>query len=104
VDSLVNAAVELPDSDHPARRVIREYKTELHEQLIRLCRKASLADPERLADGVFLLCAGARVTAQSIGTERLSARLSVMLESFVSEHARRGKKDELDGRAKRSRR
>src|SRR3954452_8882081 len=45
--ALANAAVELPDSDHPARRVIREYKTAVRERLIRLCRYAKLADPER---------------------------------------------------------
>jgi AcrR family transcriptional regulator len=101
---LANAAVELPDKDHPARRVIREYKTELRERLIRLCRDAKLADPERLADEVFLICEGARVTAQSVGTEGLSARLAEMLEELVAEHARRGNKDELLGRTRRSRR
>ena len=101
---LANAAVELPDPDHPARRVIREYKTDIRERLIRLCREARLADPERLADEVFLICEGARVTAQSVGTEGLSARLAGMLEALVSEHAQRGKTDELHGRAKRSRR
>jgi hypothetical protein len=102
--ALANAAVELPDPDHPARRVIREYKTDIRERLIRLCREARLADPERLADEVFLICEGARVTAQSVGTEGLSARLAGMLEALVSEHAQRGKMDELHGRAKRSRR
>jgi AcrR family transcriptional regulator len=101
---LANAAVELPDKDHPARRVIREYKTELRERLIRLCRDAKLADPERLADEVFLICEGARVTAQSVGTEGLSARLAEMLEELVAEHARRGNKDELLNRTRRSRR
>jgi AcrR family transcriptional regulator len=101
---LANAAVELPDKDHPARRVIREYKTELRERLVRLCRDAKLADPERLADEVFLICEGARVTAQSVGTEGLSARLAEMLEELVAEHARRGNKDELLGRTRRSRR
>jgi AcrR family transcriptional regulator len=101
---LANAAVELPDKDHPARRVIREYKTELRERLIRLCRDAKLADPERLADEVFLICEGARVTAQSVGTEGLSARLAEMLEELVADHARRGNKDELLGRTRRSRR
>jgi AcrR family transcriptional regulator len=101
---LANAAVELPDQDHPARRVIREYKTELRERLIRLCRDAKLADPERLADEVFLICEGARVTAQSVGTEGLSARLAEMLEELVAEHARRGNKDVLLDRTRRSRR
>src|SRR5579863_9787612 len=72
--ALANAAVELPDKDHPARRVIREYKTKMHEQLVRLCRDAELADPERLADHVFLLFEGARVTAQSVGSQGLSSR------------------------------
>jgi hypothetical protein len=74
--ALANAAVELPDTDHPARRVIREYKTALRERLIRLCSDAKLADPERLADEVFLLCEGARITAQSVGSEGLSSRLA----------------------------
>jgi AcrR family transcriptional regulator len=101
---LANAAVELPDPDHPARRVIREYKTDLRERLIRLCSDARLADPERLADEIFLICEGARVTAQSVGTEGLSARLAGMLEALIADHARRGKENELDGRTKRSRR
>jgi AcrR family transcriptional regulator len=86
--AFVNAAVELPDKDHPARLVIREYKTAARERLIGLCREAELADPERLADEFFLLCEGARVTAQSVGPEGLSERLARMLEALVAEHAR----------------
>jgi AcrR family transcriptional regulator len=91
--ALANAAVELPDKDHPARRVIREYKTALRERLIRLCRDARLAEPERLADEVFLIVEGARITAQSVGTEGLAARLAGMLEALVADRARRGRKD-----------
>ena len=95
--AFANAAVELPDKDHPARRVIREHKSVLRERLIRLCRDAKLVDPDRLADEVFLLCEGARVTAQSVGSDGLSVRLAGMLEALVSDHARRGKQDELHG-------
>jgi AcrR family transcriptional regulator len=103
--AFANAAVELPDKDHPARRVIREHKSALRDRLIRLCRDAKLADPERLADKVFLIYEGARVTAQSVGSEGLSARLTGMLEALVADHARRGtQKGELHGRARRSRR
>jgi AcrR family transcriptional regulator len=87
---LANAAIELPDKDHPARRVIREHKTAVRERLVRLCRDAELVDPERLADEAFLLCEGARVTAQSVGSEGLSERLSGMLEALVAEHAQSG--------------
>jgi AcrR family transcriptional regulator len=98
--ALANAAVELPDMDHPARRVIREYKTAARERLIHLCRDATLADPERLADEVFLIWEGARVTAQSVGSEGLSARLIEMIEARVADHARRGKQDALHQRAR----
>ena len=87
--ALANAAIELPDKDHPARRVIREHKTALRERLIRLCRDARLADPERLADEIFLIWEGARVTAQSVGPQGLSARLAEMFEALVAYHARR---------------
>src|ERR1700733_5539708 len=101
--ALANAAVELPDKDHPARRVIREYKTALRERLIGLCRDARLRDPERLADEVFLIFEGARITAQSVGIEGLSARLAGILEALVADRARRGNKDASLNRKPRSR-
>src|SRR5919202_1272835 len=69
-----NAAVELPDKDHPARRVIQEYKTAHRQQLARLCADAKLIDPEMLADELFLLVEGALVTAQSMGRDGLAER------------------------------
>src|SRR5215469_7660313 len=35
--ALVNAAIELPDKDHPARRVIEDYKRTQRTRLVRLC-------------------------------------------------------------------
>jgi AcrR family transcriptional regulator len=88
--ALANAAVELPDKDHPARLVIREAKSSHRERLISLCRDACLIDPEGLADEIQLLWEGARVTAQSVGSEGLSARLTRMLEALVTAHTPRG--------------
>jgi AcrR family transcriptional regulator len=87
--ALANAAVELPDKDHPARQVIREAKSAHREQLVSLCREAGLADPEGLSDEIQLLWEGARVTAQSVGSEGLSARLIGMLEALVAAHTPR---------------
>ena len=64
---LANAAVELPEKGHPARRVIEAFKTAQRERLVQLCAAAALAEPEMLADELFLLLEGARVTAQSMG-------------------------------------
>lgn len=83
---LANAAVELPDKDHPARRVIETFKSAQRERLIRLCAAAALAEPEMLADELFLLLEGARVTAQSMGPKGLGDRLVRMGEAMINAH------------------
>jgi len=90
--ALANAAVELPDKDHPARLVIREAKSAHRERLVGLCRDAGLIDPEGLADETQLLWEGARVTAQSVGSEGLSVRLTGMLEALVAAHTPTGER------------
>jgi AcrR family transcriptional regulator len=86
---LVNAAVELPEKDHPARRVIEEAKAALRSRLIKLCGAAGLSEPEMLADELHLLLEGARVTAQSVGSNGLDARLIRMGEAMIASHAAR---------------
>jgi AcrR family transcriptional regulator len=83
---LANAAVELPDKDHPARRVIEAFKSAQRERLIQLCAAAALAEPEMLADELFLLLEGARVTAQSMGPKGLGDRLVRMGEAMINAH------------------
>jgi AcrR family transcriptional regulator len=85
---LANAAVELPEKTHPARRVIEEYKIAHRDRLIGLCRSALLVDPEMLADELHLLLEGARVTAQSVGADGLSERLTRMGEALIAAHMR----------------
>jgi AcrR family transcriptional regulator len=85
--ALANTAVELSDPNHPARRFIDQQKTQHREKLVRLCREARLKDPELLADKVFLLCEGARVSLQSVGANGPAARLVDMLQGLVAEHA-----------------
>ena len=89
--ALANAAVELPEKDHPARRVIEESKTKHRERLSRLCRNAGLAEPESLADEIFLLIEGARISLQSVGPGGPGSRLSPMLQTLIREHGRNGR-------------
>ena len=84
---LVNAAVELPEKAHPARRVIEDYKIAQRARLVALCGAAGLSEPELLADELNLLLEGARVTAQSIGSAGLDARLLRMGEAVIAMHA-----------------
>ena len=86
--ALANAAVELPEKDHPARRVIEAFKTAQRQRIIDLCTAAELAQPEMLADELFLLLEGARVTAQSIGRDGLGDRLIRMGEAMIAARER----------------
>ena len=67
--ALANAAVELAEKDHPARKVIEEVKRAQRNRLVTLCEAAALTEPEFLADELFLLLEGARVSAQSVGAD-----------------------------------
>ncbi len=88
--ALANAAIELPDRDHPARRVIEEYKTAFRAKIIRLCQEAGLDDPELVADELFLLCEGAKASVESVGPGGPAERLPQMMSRLVERHARPG--------------
>jgi AcrR family transcriptional regulator len=87
--AFANAAAELADKSHPARRVVERYKTASRERLVRLCEEAGLVEPNLLADKMFLLCEGARVSMQSIGPKGPAARLVSMLEGLIADHTRK---------------
>ena len=87
--ALANAAVELPD--HPARKVIEDHKREQQRRLAALCREAGYAKPESLADELFLLVEGARVSLQSVGREGPGARLYALAEALLDAAPRKKK-------------
>jgi AcrR family transcriptional regulator len=86
--ALANAAIELTEKDHPARPVIEAFKRGQRERLTRLCRAARLANPELLADELFLVIEGARVHVQSVGPDGLEARIMRIGEALISSHSR----------------
>jgi len=83
---LANAAVELAEKDHPARRVIEAFKNTQRDRIIALCAAAGLAEPELLGDELFLLLEGLHVTAQSMGHAGLGDRLIRMGEAMIAAH------------------
>lgn len=85
--ALANAAVELREQEHPARRVIEDYKSRKRDRLIVLFRGAGYAEPELLADEIFLLFEGARIAKQCCaGNEGPASRLVGMLRSLLRGH------------------
>ena len=81
--ALANAAVELAERKHPARKVVEAHKRRQCERLIALCREAGYAEPERIAEELFLLVEGARVSLQSVGREGPGARLFALAEGLL---------------------
>jgi AcrR family transcriptional regulator len=86
--ALANAAVELPEKGHPARAVIEEFKASQRDRLVALCAACGIAEPELLADELFLLLEGARVSAQSSGPNGPASRLVRMGEALIAAHVK----------------
>ena len=80
----VNATVELAEAEHPARRLIESFKTEWRDRLVALCAAAGISQPELLADTLYLLFDGARVSRQAVGAEGPSARYVRMAEAVIA--------------------
>lgn len=87
--ALANAAVELAERGHPARRIIEAHKRQQRERLVRLCRDAGYARPQRLADEIFLLLEGARMSLQSVGRRGPGAQLFAMASELLAAALRR---------------
>ncbi|RYB02016.1 TetR/AcrR family transcriptional regulator [Lichenibacterium ramalinae] len=89
--SLANAAVELTEAHHPARRLVELCKSAYRDRMVGLCRSAGIAQAENLADALSLLLEGARVSRQSVGAEGPSAKFvrtaEAMIAAFASEEA-----------------
>jgi len=88
---LSNAAVELPEKDHPARRVIEEHKQAMRDRIVQICREAGAVNPDLLADELVLLVEGAHVTMQSVGPAGPGCHFRRMAKALVD--AQLGKDD-----------
>jgi AcrR family transcriptional regulator len=80
---LANAAVELTEDGHPARRLIEELKVEQRNRLAKLCRSAGISQSEILADTLTLLFDGARVSRQAAGSKGPSTKFIRTAEKVI---------------------
>jgi hypothetical protein len=69
--------------------VIEAHKRRQRERLVALVRAAGYARPESLADELFLLVEGARVSVQSVGREGPGKRLYALAEGLLDAAPRR---------------
>ena len=73
---IANVAVELAESDHPARHVIEEFKRDQRDRLAKLCPRSRNCESRFARRHLVALLEGARVSRQSAGIEGPSARSS----------------------------
>jgi hypothetical protein len=85
--AIANAAIELPEKDHPARCVIEQCKQSSREKLVALCREANIAQPELLADQLFMLLEGALVCTQSTGRQGPACQFVEAGQALIDAHS-----------------
>ena len=69
--------------------MIEAHKRRQREQLVALVRAAGYAKPESLADELFLLVEGARVSLQSVGREGPGSRLYALAQALLDSAPRK---------------
>lgn len=81
---MINAAAELPDADHPGRRVITEHRTWLTGQAAELLRAMDVTDADAKAEQLMMLRDGAMVAGyvgrspEAVAASLLAAGRSVV--------------------------
>jgi AcrR family transcriptional regulator len=85
---MANAAVELTEKDHPARKIIETHKARLRSQLASICARMEAGNPGLLADQLFLLMEGAQVTTQTLGARGPARNVARAAEMLIDAHLR----------------
>lgn len=81
---ILNALAELPEPDHPARRVIDEHRVREHQRILKLCQEAGFENAELAADQFYFLLEGAKSCVQCIGLKRVGEHLMQLVDSMVA--------------------
>jgi len=82
--AILNALAELPEPEHPARRIIDEHRQREHERIYQLCREAGFPEPELAADQFFFLLEGAKACVQCIGLKRVGQHLMRLVDTMIA--------------------
>jgi AcrR family transcriptional regulator len=83
---LTNAAVEFPEREHPARKVVQHHKQRLRKRLLDLSQAMGARAPEELADGLLLLIEGVYVSAQEFGKNGPARHVVRAAERLIEAH------------------
>ncbi|WP_153141878.1 TetR/AcrR family transcriptional regulator [Paraburkholderia agricolaris] len=79
----INSIAELPNRDHPARRLIEEHKARQWKRLVGLSKAAGLVAPEDTASEIMFVLEGAQIAAQNMSIGHIGSRLRRVVEGIV---------------------
>jgi AcrR family transcriptional regulator len=82
--ALANALAELPERDHPARRIIEAHKVREHKHVQKLCEAAGFQDPALAANMFYLLLEGAFSCVQCKGIKRVGEDLVELVDRMIA--------------------
>jgi AcrR family transcriptional regulator len=82
--AILNALAELPEEDHPARRLIDEHRKHEHKRIRAVCRQAGFSESDAVADQFYLLLEGAKSCVQAIGLRRVGEHLMRVVDQMVA--------------------
>lgn len=83
----MNSLAEIPEKDHPARRVLDDYKSMNRARMMRFFRRIGLSKPSQAADELYILFDGAKAGIQDIGVKRSRARFTKMAKAMIEAHS-----------------
>ena len=87
--ALGNAFAELPDPNHPARRVMKEHKLREHKRVVRLCKAAGFPDPAFSANLFTMMLEGAHSCGTCVGMRQIGEHLVHVVDLMVEKNRRR---------------
>jgi AcrR family transcriptional regulator len=87
--ALGNAFAELPDPNHPARRVMKEHKLRAHKRVVRLCKAAGFPDPAFSANLFTMMLEGAHSCGTCVGMRQIGEHLVQVVDLMVENNRRR---------------
>ena len=87
--ALGNAFAELPDPNHPARRVMQEHKLREHKRVVRLCKAAGFPDPAFSANLFTMMLEGAHSCGTCVGMRQIGEHLVQVVDLMVENNRRR---------------
>jgi len=89
---LHNAIAELPEADHPARKLIQEYKKREHKRIRRLCEAAEFQNPELAANLFYMMLEGATNCVQCVGTKQIGEHLTQLVDLMIENNRTQGRR------------